>query len=123
AVFTVGAGDTSLYHVQCVDEDGVGGGCEDVGAVDDGQAAYLHVLADLGDDRGAGFIDGLAGGQLGGLQGLVVGGAGGQRGLGDGLGEGQEVGVLGHEVGLGVDLHQHGLAAVLGDRDAAVGGR
>src|SRR5690606_37841151 len=77
---------------------------------------------DLGDDRGAGFLDGLAGGQLGGLQGLDVGGAGGQRGLGDGLGEGQEVGVLGHEVGLGVDLHQHGLAAVLGDRDAAVGG-
>ena len=87
-----------------------------------GHAAHLHVLADLGDDGGAGFLDGLARGELGGLQRLDVGGAGGQRGLGDGLGEGEEVGVLGDEVGLGVDLDQHGLAAVLGDRDAAFGG-
>ena len=87
-----------------------------------GQAADLDVLAELGDRGGAGFLDGFAGGQLGGLQRFGVGGAGGQRGLGDGVGEGEEVLVLGDEVGLGVDLDQHGLAAVLGDRDAAFGG-
>src|SRR5690606_31492955 len=57
-----------------------------------------------------------------GLQGLDVGGAGRQRGGGDGVDERQEVLVLGDEVGLGVDLDQHGLAAVLGGDDAALGG-
>src|SRR5690606_19044200 len=97
-------------------------GSDVVVAVDAGQATDLHVLADLGDDGGAGFLDGLAGGELGALEGFAVGGAGGQGGLGDGVDEGQEVGVLGDEVGLGVDLDQHGLAAVLGHGDAAVGG-
>ena len=86
------------------------------------QATHLHVLADLGDDGGAGFLDGFAGRQLGVLQRFGIGGAGGQCGLGDGIGEGEEVVVLGHEVGLGIDLDQHGLAAVLRHHDAAFGG-
>src|SRR5690606_13341653 len=88
-------------------------------AVDAGHAAHLHVLADLGDQLGAGLFDGLAvdGGRL---QRVDVGGA--ERGLGDGLGEGDEIGVLGDEVGLGVDLDQARLAGVLRHRDTALGG-
>src|SRR5690606_3415990 len=78
-----------------------------VGAVDAGHAADLQVLADLGDHRGTCFFDGIAGGQLGGLQRVDVGGRQGR--LADGVGEGQEVVVFGDEVGLGVDLDQHGL--------------
>ena len=58
----------------------------------------------------------------GSLQRLDVGGAGVQRNVGDGVAELQEAGVLGDEVGLAVDLDQHGLAGGLGGHDAAFGG-
>src|SRR5690606_34240344 len=60
-------------------------------------AAHLDVLADLGDQRGAGLFHGLAVDGRG-LQGFDVVDADG--GLGDGFGEGDEVLVLGDEVGL-----------------------
>src|SRR5690606_14941458 len=44
------------------------------------------------------------------------------RGLGDGFGEGDEVLVLGDEVGLGVDLDDSRAVARLRERDAALGG-
>src|SRR5690606_22679145 len=44
------------------------------------------------------------------------------RHLGDLLGESEEVLVLGDEVGLGIDLDQHGLVASLRQHDAALGG-
>src|SRR3546814_8661479 len=68
--------------------------------------SHLHVLADLGDQLGAQLFDSFAA-DAGRLQGLDIGCA--ERGVGDGLGGGDEVGVLGDEVGLGVDLDQHGL--------------
>src|SRR5690606_25648007 len=97
-------------------------GTDVVGGVDPRHAPDLHVLADLGDQVGAGLVDALAGAEPGRLQCLDVGGAAVQRDLGHFVGEGQEVGVLGDEVGLGVDLDQHRLAGGLGHRDAALGG-
>src|SRR5690606_26342360 len=44
------------------------------------------------------------------------------RGLGDGFGEGDEVLVLGDEVGLGIDLDDGRAVAGLGEGDAALGG-
>jgi hypothetical protein len=82
----------------------------------------LDVFAELGDGGGAGVFDAFAGRGLGGLQGLHVGRAGRQRGLGHGVGEADEILVLGDEVGFGVDFDQHGFTAVLRQRDAAFGG-
>src|SRR5690606_8988566 len=93
-----------------------------IGAVDGGDAAHLHVLADLGDHGGAGVLDGFAGGELRGLERFGIGGAGGQRSLHDGFGEALEVVVDGDEIGLGIDFDQDRLAAVLGTDDAAFGG-
>src|SRR5690606_13184259 len=93
-----------------------------VAGVHAGDAADLDVLADLGDQGGAGLLDGLAGGQLGVLERFDVGAFNGEGSLGDGGGELDEVVVLGHEVGFGVHFHQHGLAAGLGGGHAAFGG-
>src|SRR5690606_24733697 len=97
-------------------------GGDRVGAVDGGHATDLHVLADLGDDGGAGVLNRFAGGELHGLERFGIGGAGSQRGLRDGFGKALEVLVDGDEIGLGVDLDQDRLAAVLGADDAAFGG-
>src|SRR5690606_6521708 len=93
-----------------------------VAAFDARQATDLHVLAELGDGGGAGFLDGFAGGQLGALQGFCVGRVGGQGGLGNGVDELQDVLLLGAEVGLGGDFDQYRLAAVRGSGHAAFSG-
>jgi hypothetical protein len=68
------------------------------------------------------FLDGRAVRGLLRLERLDAGGAAAQRGLGHFIGELDEVLVLGDEVGFGVDFDEHGLAAVLGEHDAAFRG-
>jgi len=67
-------------------------GSDVVGRFQAHDATHVDLLANLGDDGGAGFFDRLAGRQLGGLQGVDVGSARAQGGGGNGLGEVQEVG-------------------------------
>jgi hypothetical protein len=99
------------------------GGVVDVGddvlALDLGHAAQRHVLADLGDLVGHGRLDRLAA-EIGGQQRLDVIHA--ERGLGDARHHLLELGVLGDEVGLGVDLDGDGGAALGGDGHEALGG-
>src|SRR5690606_20417107 len=109
------------FH-QHADAAAVDVGGDVVGAVHARDAADLDVFADLGDQGGTAFLDGLARGQLGILERLDVGAVDRQRGLGDRVGEGDEVVVLGHEVGFRVDLDQDRLAAALGGGDTAFGG-
>ena len=104
--------DTAAVHI----------GGDVVGAVDTDQATHLQVFADLGDHRSATLFDGLAAVELDALERFGIGSVRVQCGIGHDLGEGQEVLVLGDEVGLGVDFDQHGLAAGLGGGDAAFGG-
>src|SRR6185437_13349785 len=96
-------------------------GAKHPGVVGAHQTAHLHVLADLRDQRLTGFLD-TAATELGGLQGLGVLRAALERGLRHFIGERQEIFVLGDEIGFRVDLDQHAVAAVLGQRDAAFGG-
>mmetsp|Transcript_13563 Transcript_13563/g.24430 ORF Transcript_13563/g.24430 Transcript_13563/m.24430 type:complete len:292 (+) Transcript_13563:54-929(+) len=77
-----------------------------------GHAAHLDVLANLGHQCRAGGLQGLAL-HLGAHQGLHVLAAHAQGGVGHAATVLQEAGVLGHEVGLAVHLHQH--SAVAGD--------
>jgi hypothetical protein len=91
-------------------------------ALDPGHATDLDVLAELGDGGGARFLGGFAGRQLGRLERFRVACTRGQRGSRDGVGEADEIDVLGDEVGFGVDFDQHRLAARLGDGDAAFRG-
>ena len=79
------------------------------------EAADLHVLAHDVNHLGERGLEGLAIGELGGLEGLDVGGVGlGDHG-GDVLGEAGELRVCAHEVGLAGDLGERGGLAVLGD--------
>jgi hypothetical protein len=88
-----------------------------LGTVEALQTTHLDVLADLGDQSLACGIDGAAVGQRLTGQRLGVLGAAAERGRGYGFGEGQEVGVLGDEVGLAVDLDHDAGFTVVGDPD------
>ena len=81
------------------------------------------VLADLGDQGTTTLIDGLARGQLQGVERLEVGRLRGQRHLGDFARERLEIGLASDEVGLAVDLGHHRGLAVGGflERDHALG--
>lgn len=83
-------------------------------------AAHLDVFPSLAM-AAAGFFDGVAGGQLGGLQAVDIGATRGQCGSGDGFAQVNKVAVFGHRVGFRVDFHQYGLAAGLGCGHAAFG--
>src|SRR5829696_1748012 len=110
-------GAAAVLHRDTDGRGQVGGPLVQVGrdvALEDGEPAEHELLADAGglalDERG----DGLAVG-LGGQQRLGVGRPRLQRDVEQALGERHEVGVLGDEVGLAVELEQR---AVLADDDA-----
>jgi hypothetical protein len=77
--------------------------------LDHSAAAHADVLADLLDQLLAGRL------QVTGHHGGDVSALGGEEGIDDLVDEGLEVVVAGDEVGLGVDLDHHAVAAVLGD--------
>ena len=113
----VGSGDV-VGGVE-LDDDADAAAGVDVGgdhALVAGEAADLDVLA---DDQDLLLQQGVHG-EVGALglaleQGVYVGGVLGHDGVGAGLDEGLELGVLGHEVGLGVDLDDHGHLAAVAD--------
>ena len=79
------------------------------GAVEVLHAAQFELLADLGRQLGDGLLDGRVARpsrNRGGFQGVDVGGPGGQRGVDDPVGQRLKLGVLGDEVGLGVQLDE-----------------
>ena len=81
------------------------------GALDADEAADGDLLADAGHSGGNGMLHSVAV-HGGGHEGVHVGGVGVGDLLGDPLHESQELVGLGHEVGLAVDLDQHGHVAV-----------
>lgn len=107
-------GDADLVHVDVGSDGGVG-------TAHGGETTDLDVLADLGNE-GLGLVLDRLTTDVGLEEGINVVTVNGEGGLGDGVGEAEEVLVLGNEVGLAVDLDHDGLAALVGDNDLALGG-